>query len=249
MAINVCRARPAAFSQIVHKVKQDVPLAQNCNHTHDLIKKMKHMKPLPAVNADDLAYQACMRNNQAVIARQEMVPTSNGNIVVYTEMKAGQPVNCEEFTFPKYSFEAATWFVALQMIMDYGRMGPLAKHTPVLKPDLVAVGVSMLGHPKTENLVQVLYVKSCLNPPVPIVAVQQQPMVQPMQQPVAVVVEQPVRPMVVGRLKLHLKSAHLQHNDAGFLERMNPFVIIKVNGLEWRSNVCEGGGREPQWTL
>jgi len=55
--------------------------------------------------------------------------------------------------------------------------------------------------------------------------------------------------MVLGNLKLHLKEANLQHNDPGFLERMSPFVIIKVNGREWRSAICVGGGRNPRWEL
>ena len=30
---------------------------------------------------------------------------------------------------------------------------------------------------------------------------------------------------------------------------MSPFVIIKVNGREWRSAVCFEGGKRPHWTL
>lgn len=39
------------------------------------------------------------------------------------------------------------------------------------------------------------------------------------------------------------------HNDAGFLERMSPFVTVRINGREERSAVIEGGGRSPVWTL
>jgi hypothetical protein len=49
-------------------------------------------------------------------------------------------------------------------------------------------------------------------------------------------------PVFLGNLKLHLKEAHLNHSDQLF-ERMNPYVIIRVNGREWRSAICEGGGR------
>ena len=55
-------------------------------------------------------------------------------------------------------------------------------------------------------------------------------------------------PVMLGNLKLHLKEAHLTHVDQIF-ERMSPFVIIKINGREWRSAVCEFGGRKPHWTL
>jgi len=54
---------------------------------------------------------------------------------------------------------------------------------------------------------------------------------------------------MLGRLKLHLKEANLQHNDAGFLERMSPMCIIRVGDREQRSAVVMGGGRHPIWTL
>jgi len=52
---------------------------------------------------------------------------------------------------------------------------------------------------------------------------------------------------LLGKLKLHLKQANLQHNDAGFLERMSPFVTVRINGREERSMIIEGGGRSPSW--
>jgi len=49
--------------------------------------------------------------------------------------------------------------------------------------------------------------------------------------PPQVIVERP--PVAIGRLgllKLHLIEAHLTHNtNPGLFERMDPFVIIKVN--------------------
>jgi len=53
---------------------------------------------------------------------------------------------------------------------------------------------------------------------------------------------------LMGHLKLHLIEAHLDHRDQNFM-KMNPYVIIKVNGREWRSAVCIGGGKRPHWTL
>jgi hypothetical protein len=78
----------------------------------------------------------------------------------------------------------------------------------------------------------------------------QQPMVieEPMyQQPM--VIEQPMyqQPMmqepmmmgggVLGKLKLHLKEAQLQHNDGNFLDRMSPFVIVRINGQNERRSM------------
>lgn len=54
---------------------------------------------------------------------------------------------------------------------------------------------------------------------------------------------------LLGKLKLHLKEANLQHNDAGFLERMNPFVTVKVVNREERSQIIVGGGRHPVWMM
>ena len=55
---------------------------------------------------------------------------------------------------------------------------------------------------------------------------------------------------VVGRLKLHLKEAKLQHNDGNFLDKMSPFVILRIDGREERrSAIVEHGGKHPHWTL
>ena len=53
---------------------------------------------------------------------------------------------------------------------------------------------------------------------------------------------------LIGNLKLHLLSAHINHKDQYF-ERMNPYVLIRVNGREWRSEVCFEGGKNPSWTF
>lgn len=52
-----------------------------------------------------------------------------------------------------------------------------------------------------------------------------------------------------GHLRLHLLSAHLERNLGGPLNKMDPFVWIRVGGQEWRSQVCVNGGKNPHWTL
>jgi hypothetical protein len=54
-------------------------------------------------------------------------------------------------------------------------------------------------------------------------------------------------PIVLGNLKLHLKQAHLQHNDAGYLRNVSTFVLLRVNGREWRSAICLDYGARPYW--
>jgi hypothetical protein len=52
-----------------------------------------------------------------------------------------------------------------------------------------------------------------------------------------------------GHINLHLKSAHLEHNLGGPLNKMNPFVTIRVGQQEWRSEVCHHGAKNPSWAL
>jgi len=104
------------------------------------------------------------------------------------------------------------------MILDWGRNGPLGKHTPVLKPDLASVGVSVKAHRMTVNLVQVLYVKGVL-PSAP--GAIMTPQVAVIEQRNPVIVEQPRPPQtqvvvggaLIGNLKLHLIEAHINHRD------------------------------------
>ena len=43
-------------------------------------------------------------------------------------------------------------------------------------------------------------------------------------------------------------TAHLQRNEGDFLDRMSPFVIIKINGFEvFRNEPNYQGGKNPQW--
>lgn len=44
-------------------------------------------------------------------------------------------------------------------------------------------------------------------------------------------------------MKLHTIEANLTHHEGPILERMNPFVLIKVGMQEWKSEVCFDGGR------
>ena len=50
-------------------------------------------------------------------------------------------------------------------------------------------------------------------------------------------------------LHLHLKSAHLEHNEGGILHKMDPVVHLRVGDQEWTSSICENGGKNPEWHL
>lgn len=122
---------------------------------------MQKMERLPPVKFDDFANRACRQNNEVIITRNEMNPTLGGNIIAYTEITKVN-IACEEFTLPRFESNSGGEFVALQMILDWGRNGPLGKQTPILKRDLVCVGISVKAHRMALNLIQVLYVKGAL---------------------------------------------------------------------------------------
>lgn len=45
---------------------------------------------------------------------------------------------------------------------------------------------------------------------------------------------------ILGKIKLHVMEAHLQVQDGSFIDRMSPFVIMRINGGdERRSEICE----------
>lgn len=127
----------------------------------NLIHVMQKMERLPPVKFDDFANRACRKNNEIIIARNEPSPAHGGNIIAFTEITAVN-IPCDEYTMPRYELSTGGEFVALQMILDWGRNGPLGKQTPVLKRDVVSVGVSVKAHRMTVNLIQVLYVRGAL---------------------------------------------------------------------------------------
>lgn len=58
MAVNVCRAMPGRFSNIVKMVKKQYKQAKNAAHTHLLIGTMQKIGRLPPVKMDDPCFQA-----------------------------------------------------------------------------------------------------------------------------------------------------------------------------------------------
>jgi len=70
------------------------------------------MERLPPVKFDEFANQACRRNNDVIIARNEMTPALGGNIIAYTEI-AKVNIACEEFTLPRFESNSGGEFVAL----------------------------------------------------------------------------------------------------------------------------------------
>jgi len=65
----------------------------------------------------------------------------------------GRPVACEEYTMMKFEDSFVQNFVALQLILDWGRPGALGFQSPILKRDVQVVGINMSAHRVCANVV------------------------------------------------------------------------------------------------
>lgn len=66
---------------------------------------------------------------------------------------AGRPVLCDEFTMAKFEDSNALNFVALQLILDWGRPGAFGHQSPILKRDVQAVGINLTAHRISGNVI------------------------------------------------------------------------------------------------
>merc|ERR1711935_1131422 len=130
-------------------------------------KLVKHLKSLPkmaGVYYDDEALNAVRKNNTEKIALNEDTPTQGGNIEAYSAAIGNDKTAiCEEYTMCQYMGSSALEFIGLQMLIEWNREGENSKKTVVLNKDLSLVGISNKAHPKTKNLIQILYIKSVAN--------------------------------------------------------------------------------------
>ena len=56
-------------------------------------------------------------------------------MIAYTDI-VKMTVPCEEYTMPKYEFNTGGEFVALQLILDWGRAGHVGMQSALLKKDV-----------------------------------------------------------------------------------------------------------------
>ena len=163
MAINLIRSNPKEYGIPAVKMAKKHELAKK-KDADQLLKDLKGMSKLSQVVFEDEANQACRTNNKEKIALNENTPTMGGNIDAYKTVLGGEKSpNCDEYTMCQYMGSSAFEFIGLQMILDYNRAGDEARKTPVLDPNTSKVGISNKPHPKTKNLIQILYVKSTVN--------------------------------------------------------------------------------------
>ena len=216
MAINLARAQPAKFARVVQDVKKANQLAQSVTGTKQLLHHLEKMAPLPPVSYDMRAAQACKQNNERVCTMAEV--EEGGNMALYHQI-TGETHVCEDYTMKQWTSTDGLQFVALQMIMNWGRMGPHQHKTPVLEPFVTAVGINMMSHKAYTNVTQCLYVKGAA-----VTVVPQRPVTRPVEvyQPPMVpvvattIIEQPRNMggvMMQGHLKLHLQQCILEHHQ------------------------------------
>ena len=99
-----------------------------------------------------------------MIQLAEATPTKGGNITVYSEViGSDKTAQCEEWTMCQYMSDSAWELIGIELLQDWNREGDLKGKSPILNKEVSRVGISNKSHPKTKNLIQILYVKSAAN--------------------------------------------------------------------------------------
>ncbi len=63
----------------------------------------------------------------------------------------------------QYMSDSAWELIGIELLQDWNREGDLKGKSPILNKEVCRVGISNKPHPKTKNLIQILYVKSTAN--------------------------------------------------------------------------------------
>ncbi len=175
MAINLCRFAPARFEQVVQEVKQTNRQAQAVQGTVQLRKHMRQMQKLPPVSFNEKASSACRENNDRVCQLADVV--NGGNLELYNKA-LGRVAVGEDYTHRSFNSTSGAEFVALQLILNWGRKGPGEGKSPILDKSVTSVGICMGSSQAFQNITQVLYVKgvpkakqTAVQPVAPVMAV------------------------------------------------------------------------------
>jgi hypothetical protein len=104
------------------------------------------MKPLAPVKVNKLANDACKQNNES---KQEVKPSAGGNKGIYGQLSQSA-VKCEEYTMANYTQDSGAEFVALALILNFGRS---TQQSPILNPEVKSIGINVMSHKLTINLI------------------------------------------------------------------------------------------------
>lgn len=113
---------------------------------------LKKTARLPPIAINDTAMRATKQNTERICALNEPSPTVGGNVAVFNQM--GCMMECVEYTHFKYELATAEQFVALQMILDFGKN----KSSPLINRNVHSMGLCVGTHRQCTNLINCLYV-------------------------------------------------------------------------------------------
>ena len=68
-------------------------------------------------------------------------------------------LDCEEVTYKDWDNESGADFVAVMLLVNFGRSGAFALKSPILDPKVVEMGMNINEHPIDGNVIQVLFVR------------------------------------------------------------------------------------------
>ena len=106
------------------------------------------------------ANQAVRANNEEIIARNESSPAAGGNIAkMNQQLGGGRAVQAYEASFYGYKGHNAEELLAILMVRDFDNSGG----SPLLDSNMDSVGISLKGHPRCTNTIQLIYSMGVVN--------------------------------------------------------------------------------------
>lgn len=128
------------------------------------------------ISIDETALKACRENNQAKTVNEAVDPELGGNSQKYKQLLGAQAKtgDCDEFTYIKWD-QSALELVLFNLLQEYDNYLsppqpdpstgtiPKPKLPAILDPLTIKMGVGFKAHQKTQNIVQILFVRQVGN--------------------------------------------------------------------------------------
>ena len=154
MAINLLRYEPKRFVPILKKTYKENKLLAGSKSLEELVKTLNTAEKMQPVKFDGQANEACRKNNETIVEKNEAAPALGGNMEKYKEI-VGEDKNseCFEYTMTKFEGTAPEEFVCLELALDWDREGDEGKKSPLLDKDISLVGISNKAHKSCVNVI------------------------------------------------------------------------------------------------
>ena len=128
------------------------------------------------INIDENALKACRENNKEKTANETAEPEVGGNTQKYKQLLGSQAKfgDAEEFTYTNWP-QSALELVLLNLLQEYEKFVnppeadpstgtiPKPQKPAILDQNTLRMGVSFSAHKKTQNIVQLLFIKQASN--------------------------------------------------------------------------------------